>query len=60
MRPLMIIGAATGPLAVAALFDLTGDWHVAFGLVIAIWLGSAASIVIARPPKPPVEPAAAA
>jgi MFS family permease len=51
MRPLMIIGAATGPLAVAALFDLTEDWHVAFGLVIAIWLASAASIALARPPK---------
>jgi len=50
MRPLMIIGAATGPLAVAALFDLTEDWHVAFGLVIAIWLASAASIALARPP----------
>jgi MFS family permease len=51
MRPLMIIGAATGPLAVAALFDLTEDWHVAFGAVIAIWLASAASITLARPPR---------
>ena len=52
MRPLMILGAATGPLAVAALFDLTEDWHVAFGLVIAIWLMSAASVTLARPPQP--------
>jgi MFS family permease len=50
MRPLMIAGAATGPLAVAALFDLTEDWHVAFGLVIGIWLASAASIALARAP----------
>jgi MFS family permease len=59
MRPLMIIGAATGPLAVAALFDLTEDWHVAFGAVIAIWLASAASIALARPPKPEPEATAA-
>ena len=59
MRPLMIIGAATGPLAVAALFDLTDDWHVAFGLVIAIWLVSAASIALARPPKGHLDAAAA-
>ena len=57
MRPLMIIGSATGPLAVAALFDLTESWHVAFGLVIAIWLTSAASIAIARPPKGHIEAA---
>src|SRR5690606_31191112 len=50
MRPLMIAGAATGPLAVAALFDLTQDWHVAFGLVIAIWAASAASVAVASPP----------
>ena len=55
MRPLMIVGAAMGPLAVAGLFDLTDDWHVAFGLVIAIWLTSAASIAIARPPRDHVE-----
>ncbi len=59
MRPLMIIGAATGPLAVAALFDATNDWHIAFGVVIAIWLGSASSIALARPPKPRLEAAEA-
>ena len=53
MRPLQIAGAATGPIAVAGLFDLTDSWHVAFGLVIAIWLISAFSIAIASPPKPP-------
>jgi MFS family permease len=57
MRPLMIGGAATGPLAVAALFDLTESWHVAFGLVIAVWLASAASITLARAPRTPFEPA---
>jgi sugar phosphate permease len=51
MRPLQIAGAATGPLAVAGLFDLTGDWGTAFGAVIAIWAGSALSIALARPPK---------
>jgi MFS family permease len=53
MRPLQIAGAATGPLAVAGLFDLTDSWHIAFGLVIGIWLASALSIAIAAPPKPP-------
>jgi MFS family permease len=51
MRPLQIAGSATGPLAVAGLFDLTGDWHVAFGFVIAIWAASALSIVSAKPPR---------
>ncbi len=51
MRPLQIAGAATGPIAVAGLFDLTDSWHIAFGLVIAIWLASALSIAIAAPPK---------
>jgi MFS family permease len=50
MRPLQIAGAAGGPLLVALLFDLTDDWHVAFGLVIAVWLTSALSIVLARKP----------
>ncbi|HLG12014.1 MAG TPA: hypothetical protein VI876_09665, partial [Dehalococcoidia bacterium] len=54
MRPLQIAGAATGPIAVAGLFDLTGSWHIAFGLVIAIWLASALSIAVAAPPKPTV------
>jgi len=57
MRPLQIAGSATGPLAVAALFDITGDWHVAFGLVIALWAASALSIAVAAPPRrqaPPV------
>jgi sugar phosphate permease len=53
MRPLQIAGGATGPLAVAGLFDLTDSWHIAFGLVIGIWLASALSIAIAAPPKPP-------
>jgi sugar phosphate permease len=51
MRPLQIAGSATGPLAVAGLFEATGDWHVAFGLVIAVWAVSALSIAIAVPPK---------
>ncbi len=50
MRPLQIAGAAGGPLAVALLFDLTDNWHVAFGLVIAVWLTSAASIALASKP----------
>jgi hypothetical protein len=58
MRPLMIAGSATGPLLVAALFDITGDWHVAFGLVAAIWFASAASIALARAPRPLPEPMA--
>jgi MFS family permease len=58
MRPLMIAGSATGPLLVALLFDLTGDWHVAFGLVAAIWLASAGSIALARAPRPLREPVA--
>jgi hypothetical protein len=37
---------------VAGLYDLTDSWHVAFGLVIAIWLVSALSIALARPPRP--------
>jgi MFS family permease len=56
MRPANIIGSATGPLAVAWLYDTTGDWHIAFGLVIVIWLGSALSIGLARQPKPLPEP----
>jgi len=51
MRPLQIAGAAGGPLAVALLFDLTDNWHVAFGLVIAVWLTSATSIALATKPK---------
>jgi MFS family permease len=59
MRPLQIAGGAFGPLAVAGLFDLTGDWHVAFGAVIAIWAVSALSIALALPPKHRPEPATA-
>jgi sugar phosphate permease len=51
MRPLQIAGGATGPIAVAGLYDLTGDWHVAFGAVIVIWIASALSIALAIPPK---------
>lgn len=51
MRPLQIAGGASGPLAVAGLFDLTHDWHVAFGFVIVIWAASALSIVAALPPR---------
>lgn len=58
MRPLMIVGAATGPLAVAGLFDLTDSWHVAFGAVIAVWLTSAVSVALARPPAPSPAPVA--
>jgi sugar phosphate permease len=54
MRPLQIAGAASGPVAVAGLFDLTDNWHVAFGLVIVIWLISALSIAMASPPKAPI------
>ena len=50
----------TSPLSVAALYDWTGDWHIAFGLVIAIWLASAACIGLALPPKPRDEAAEAA
>ncbi len=59
LRPLQVVGGATGPLVVAGLFDLTGDWHVAFGAVIAIWVASAASIAIARPPRRREAPSAA-
>jgi MFS family permease len=51
MRPLQIAGSATGPLAVAGLFELSGDWHMAFGFVIAIWAVSALSIAVAMPPR---------
>jgi len=51
MRPLQIAGAAGGPLAVALLFDLTDNWHLAFGLVIAVWLISATSIALASKPR---------
>lgn len=51
MRPLQIAGAALGPLAVAGLFDATGDWHVAFGLVIVVWAVSSLSIALAAPPR---------
>jgi MFS family permease len=51
MRPLQIAGAAFGPVAVAGLFDLTDSWHVAFGMVIGIWLASALSIALAAPPR---------
>jgi MFS family permease len=54
MRPLQIAGAASGPVAVAGLFDLTDNWHVAFGLVLVIWLISALSIAMASPPKAPI------
>ena len=50
-RPMQVVGGATGPLIVAGLFDMTGDWHVAFGVVIAIWIASALSITLAKPPK---------
>lgn len=53
MRPFSIAGGASGPLAVALLYDSTGNWHIAFGLVIAIWLGSALSIALAAPPRQP-------
>jgi MFS family permease len=59
MRPLQIAGSATGPIAVAGLFDLTGDWHVAFGAVIAIWAASALSIALAIPPRRREEPISA-
>jgi MFS family permease len=50
MRPLQIAGSAFGPLAVAFLYDSTGSWHIAFGLVIVVWLTSALSISLAFPP----------
>jgi MFS family permease len=50
MRPFAIAGGASGPLAVAALFDFTESWHIAFGLVIVIWLASALSVAAASPP----------
>jgi hypothetical protein len=53
MRPLQIAGSATGPIAVAGIFDLTDSWHVAFGFVATIWLASAVSILVASPPKAP-------
>ena len=55
MRPLQIAGAAGGPLLVALLFDLTDNWHAAFGLVIAVWVTSAMSIALALKPGRPNE-----
>ena len=57
LRPLQVVGGATGPLIVAGLFDITGNWHIAFGAVIAIWMASALSITLAKPPKHREQPA---
>lgn len=54
IRPFTTLCAATSPLIVAGLYDLTGSYQAPFGLIAACWLVAAFALFLARPPQTPV------
>ena len=53
IRPFTTIAAATSPLIVAALYDLSGSYEMGFGLVAVCWFVAACAVLLARPPAVP-------
>ncbi len=51
--PVSTFFAATGPLALGLIFDLTGSYRAGFGLMIVGCLAAAALIQLAQRPRPP-------
>jgi MFS family permease len=58
IRPFTTVAAATSPLVVAALYDFTGGYQVAFGLIAACWFIAGCAVVLAQPPRVPIATAA--
>ena len=53
LRPLMSLSQLVGPLFIAVLFDLTGTFDLALGIVSALGFLGAATALLARPPVLP-------
>lgn len=56
MRPFLTLSTAIGPVAVAALFDATGSYRVAFMAIIGTWVLAALVYLLAPPPVRQVRP----
>ncbi len=54
IRPFMTVSSAVSPLAVAALYDVTGAYRVSFVIIAACWLTAGLAVSLARPPMAPV------
>ncbi|MBI2906323.1 MAG: MFS transporter [Chloroflexi bacterium] len=46
-----MIGTVGGPFLAGWIFDVTGSYHVAFGLFVALCVMSAVLLLLARPPR---------
>ncbi len=51
--PLLNAAAATGPLAIAWMFDITGSYDQPYIFVFVLWLLGALFMYLAKPTKPP-------
>ena len=54
IRPFMTVSSAISPLAVAALYDVTGAYRVSFVIIAICWLTAGIAVSLARPPAAPV------
>ena len=55
LRPLMSLSQLVGPLFIAVLFDWTGTFDLALGIVSALGFLGAAIALLAQPPVPPAK-----
>jgi len=56
---LIIIGTITGPMIAGYMYDTTGSYQLGFDVLAVMSGAGSIFFVLAKPPKPPVRPAAA-
>ena len=55
MRPVLTISGAVSPLLAGVLYDLQGDYTLAFLVAMAAWFIAGLVVLMARPPKLPAQ-----
>jgi len=52
LRPASTVATAAGPVAIALVYDASGGYTWAWMMVAAAWFAAAATVLLARPPRP--------
>ncbi len=60
MSVVQLLGALTGPIYAGYIHDVTGSYSIAFATYAATTLVAVVTILLAKRPKPPAQPASAA
>jgi sugar phosphate permease len=58
MRPASMVSSALGPLLIGVLYDLNGDYRLAFLAAAIAWAASGLAVLLAKPPARESKPAA--